>query len=75
MKKLPKKYAGLLFTFYTTAIMAFIISAVLVAINTGINAGYVSRLIKSYVSAWPIAFVSLLIVRPLVQKLVTISTQ
>ncbi len=75
MKKLPKKYAGLLFTFYTTAIMAFIISAVLVAINTGINAGYVSRLIKSYVSAWPIAFVSLLIVRPLVQKLVTINTQ
>ena len=38
MKKLPKKYAGLLFTFYTSAMMVLIVSGVLVALNTGLDA-------------------------------------
>ena len=50
MRKIPKKYASLVFTFYATMMMAFIMSAVLIA--------------------WPIAFFSLLCVRPLVVKLV-----
>ena len=37
MKKLPKKYAGLLFTFYTSAMMVLIVSGVLVALNTSTN--------------------------------------
>ena len=44
MKKLPKKYAGLLFTFYTSAMMVLIVSGVLVALNTGLDAGYPARL-------------------------------
>ena len=65
MKKLPKKYAGLRFTFYT--------SAMLVALNTGLDAGYPARLAKSYLITWPVAFASLLAVRPLVVKLVAAS--
>lgn len=40
MKKLPKKYAGVLFSFYASAVMVLIVSAVLVALNTDIDAGY-----------------------------------
>lgn len=75
MKKLPKKYAGLAFSFYASAIMVFIVSGVLVALNTGIDAGYFARFIKAYIITWPIAFVSLLGVRPVVLKLVEWSVE
>lgn len=73
MKKLPKKYAVVLFSFYASAVMVLIVSAVLVALNTGIDAGYPLRLLKSYLITWPVAFASLLGVRPLVVKWVAAS--
>ena len=73
MKQLPKKYAGVLFSFYASAIMVLIVSGVLVARNTGLDAGYPLRLVKAYLLTWPIAFASLLAVRPLVVKLVAAS--
>lgn len=68
MKKLPKKYAGVLFSLYASAVMVLIVSGVLVALNTGIDAGYPLRLLKAYLITWPVAFASLLLVRPLVVK-------
>lgn len=73
MKKLPKKYAGVLFSLYASAVMVLIVSGVLVALNTGINAGYPLRLLKAYLITWPVAFASLLLVRPLVVKWVAAS--
>lgn len=73
MKKLPKQYAGLLFSLYTAAMMVLIVSGMLVALNTGLDAGYPLRFAKAYMLTWPIAFVSLLAVRPLVVKLVAAS--
>lgn len=73
MKKLPKKYAGVLFSLYASAVMVLIVSAVLVALNTGIDAGYPLRLLKAYFITWPIAFASLLLVRPLVVRWVAAS--
>ena len=73
MKKLPKKYAGVLFSFYASAIMVLIMSAVLVALNTGLGAGFGLRLAKSYMIAWPMAFTSLLAIRPLVVRMVAAS--
>ena len=73
MKKLPKEYAGVLFSFYASAIMVLIMSAVLVALNTGLGAGFGLRLVKSYMIAWPVAFASLLAIRPLVVRMVAAS--
>lgn len=75
MKKIPKKYAGTVFSFYATALMALIMSAVLVAFNTGIDSGWLMRTLHAYVLAWPVAFASLLLVRPLVVKLVGWTTE
>ena len=73
MKKLPKKYAGVLFSLYASAVMVLIDSGVVVALNTGIDAGYPLRLLKAYLITWPVAFASLLLVRPLVVKWVAAS--
>lgn len=75
MKKIPAKYSGIVFTFYATALMAFIMSAFLVAFNTGVDSGWPLRTLRAYALAWPLAFVSLLSIRPLVLKLVAWTTQ
>ncbi|MDO5088130.1 MAG: DUF2798 domain-containing protein [Comamonadaceae bacterium] len=75
MRKLPKKYAGIAFSFYASAIMALIVSGVLVALNTGVGSGYPARLARAYAITWPVAFASLLAVRPLVVRLVAWSTE
>ena len=54
--------------------MVLIVSGVLVALNTGVGAGYPARLARAYLITWPVAFASLLAVRPLVVKLVGWST-
>lgn len=70
MKKIPSKYSGVVTAFYSTGIMVLIMSALLVALNTGIDSGWPLRTLRAYVLAWPVAFVCLLIIRPLVVKLV-----
>ena len=75
MRKLPQRDAGVLFSLYASAIMVLIVSGVLVALNTGLDAGYPARLLKAYLITWPVAFVSLLAVRPLVLRLVAASVQ
>lgn len=74
MKKILSKYSGIVFTFYATALMALIMSAFLVAFNTGIDSGWPQRTLRAYVLAWPLAFISLLTIRSLVMKLVAWST-
>lgn len=69
MKKIPKKYTPVVFSLYMAAIMAFLMSAVLVAVNTGLAGDYIWRVVRAYVIAGPIAFFCILVVRPLVQKL------
>ncbi|MDO5090087.1 MAG: DUF2798 domain-containing protein [Cardiobacteriaceae bacterium] len=75
MKKLPPKYAGIAFSFYASAIMVAIVSGVLVALNTGVDGGYPLRLAKAYVITWPVAFASLLTIRPWVVKLVALTVE
>lgn len=75
MKKIPSRHSGIVFTFYATALMALIMSAFLVAFNTGIDSGWPLRTLRAYVLAWPLAFVSLLLIRPVVVKLVSWTTE
>lgn len=68
--KLPPKFTPVVFAFYMSAIMALLMCMVIVAINTGIDGYYFSRVFKAYALAMPIAFLVLQVVRPVVLKLV-----
>ncbi len=71
MYKLPRKLAPIAFSFYMAAIVAAVMSCVLTAVSVGFNSDYVSRVLSAYFVGFPVAFVSVLIVRPLVAKLVS----
>ncbi len=53
--------------------MVLIVSAVLMALNNGFDGAYPLRLLRAYLITWPVAFISLLAVRPLVLKWVAAS--
>lgn len=71
MKKLPNKYSAIAFAFYMATIIAFMMCLLLTAINTGFDANYLRRVLHTYMIAMPVAFGSVILVRPLVMYLVS----
>lgn len=69
-KKLHAKYTPWVFAFYMSSIMAFLMSFIIVATNSGIGNQYLAQVLHAYRIAMPSAFVCILIVRPLVMRLV-----
>ena len=72
LNKIPRRFTPYVFAFFMAGIMAFLMSMVIVAASSGIEAGYSLRVIHSYTLAMPVAFVCVLIVRPIVVHLVAI---
>jgi len=70
IKKLPKRFTPYVFAFFMAGIMAFLMSMVIVGAGTGFYDGYALRVLHAYLHAMPVAFVCVLIVRPIVAKLV-----
>lgn len=61
------------FAFYMSAIMALLMCFVITAANAGIDQDYMSNVLKAYRLAMPVAFVCVLIVRPIVGRLVAMT--
>ncbi|VVM48844.1 DUF2798 domain-containing protein [Pseudomonas fluorescens] len=61
------------FALYMATIMAFLMSLVITATNTGIDKEFLSNTLHAYQLAMPAAFLCILVVRPIVLKLVSLT--
>jgi hypothetical protein len=68
--KIPVRYSNLLFGGMLSIIMVTIISGTVVLINQGFDSEFYSRWFKGFITAWPIAFPSVLVVAPFVRRVV-----
>ena len=68
--KLSTRTTPYVFAFYMSTIMAFLMSLVITAANTGIDADLLSNALHAYQLAMPVAFLCILVVRPVVMRLV-----
>jgi hypothetical protein len=72
--RFPPRYAPLIFAILMSCVMAFIVSAFVTWVNTGMNKGYVGRWMHAFIFAWPVAMTCILLfvnkVRSLVAKLI-----
>jgi ABC-type multidrug transport system permease subunit len=75
MNRLNAKYAPIVFAAIMSIIMAGFMSAVVTAINTGLEDGFVTRWLMAYVKVLPIAFVAIVLLRPIAQKLTALIVQ
>lgn len=71
--RLPGHLAPVAFSFYMAGIVAFLMSLTLTAINTGIDDGYLLRVLKAYALALPVGFLGVMAARPLVLRLVALT--
>jgi len=74
-KKLPARATPIVFAFYMAAIMALLMCSVIVAATQGISAALPAQVAHAYLLAMPVAFVCVLIVRPVVLRLVKWTVQ
>ena len=72
-RKLHWRATPYVFAFYMSAIMAMLMSLVITAANNGIGPTFPGQVLQAYRLAMPVAFVCVLLVRPLVLKLVTLT--
>jgi hypothetical protein len=72
-RKLPARFTPVAFAFYMSAIMAFLMSLIIVAANSGVSEGYLGNVLHAYRIAMPSAFGCILLVRPLVMRLVKLT--
>lgn len=69
--RLSARATPYVFAFYMSTIMAFLMSLVITAANSGIEGDYLSNVLHAYQLAMPVAFLCVLVVRPIVIKLVS----
>lgn len=72
-RKLGPRAKPYVFAFYMSSIMALLMCFVITAANAGVNPAYLGNVLKAYQLAMPVAFVCVLMVRPVVLKLVAIT--
>nr|WP_239552595.1 DUF2798 domain-containing protein [Oceanisphaera litoralis] len=72
---MPHRFVGVVFAFYMAAIMAFLMSFVITAMNQGITEHFVADVLNAYKVAMPVAFLCVLAVRPIVSKLVEMTVR
>lgn len=70
----PRKYANILFAFFMSMFMAFIMSGVLTMLNLGPVDGFFFKWMRAFGIAWIFAFPSALLVTPGAQRLVEAAT-
>jgi hypothetical protein len=68
--KVSSKYSNLLFGGMLSIIMVTIISGSVVLVNQGLTPELPRQWLKGFITAWPIAFSTVLIVAPQVRKIV-----
>lgn len=72
---LPHRFTPVVFAFYMASIMAFLMCLVITAANAGVGPGYLKTVLDAYALAMPVAFLCVLIVRPVVVRLVTLTIE
>ena len=73
--KLPARAMPVAFAFFMSSIMAMLMTLLITAANRGIGPGYLQAVPSAYCLAMPVAFVCVMLVRPIVLKLVSLTVR
>jgi uncharacterized membrane protein SpoIIM required for sporulation len=68
--RIPNRFAPIIFGAMLSAVMVAIVSALVLAINQGLHAGFFSLWARSCLTTWPIAFPTVTVIAPWVRRAV-----
>jgi len=67
--KIPRRFFPVVFAFFLTIVMVFIITGVGTAMNVGFPPDFFARWMKAWVASWLVAFPAAIVVAPLARRL------
>lgn len=68
--RIPNRFAPVVFGALLSAIMVAVVSAMVLAINQGLQQGFVWQWLRSCATTWPLAFPTVTLVAPWVRRVV-----
>jgi membrane protease YdiL (CAAX protease family) len=68
--RIPARFSPIVFGALLSMIMVAVVSAFVLATTHGLHPGFLAQWSKSCITTWPMAFVTVTIVAPLVRKVV-----
>ena len=68
--RIPGRFSPIVFGALLSAIMVVVVSAVVLALNQGIQQGFLWQWLRSCVTTWPVAFPTVTLVAPWVRRVV-----
>ena len=71
-KKIAHRYRTVLFALMMSANTALIVSGIIMFMHAKPNTPFISQWMGAFTTAWPIVFVAILIIAPLVNKLLNV---
>lgn len=71
-KKIPFRYRVYCFALVMSFFTSMIVSATVIGLRTGLTTKFMQIWPSSFAIAWPIVFVAILIIAPLVNKLLNV---
>lgn len=75
LKKLPKRYAGLVQPLVLTMLMTCVVSAISVLRSRGFDAGFIEVWPTAWLISWAAAYPVILVVLPLVRRIVAATVE
>lgn len=73
--KIPARFTPVVIIFYSTSIMALLMSTVITMVHSGVNQDFLTQVLSAYSLAMPTAFTCALFVRPLVSRLAMLTIE
>lgn len=67
--KIPLRYRTVLFAFIMSASTAMIVSGIIIFMHSKPHTPFIAQWFGAFLTAWPIVFVAILIIAPLVNRL------
>lgn len=67
---IPGKYTAVVFAFFMSMLMAFVMSAVLTLLNLGFIPDFFGRWMRAFLVAWVFAFPAVMVLAPIARKIV-----
>ena len=68
--KIPRKYKAIVFAAIMSVFTVLLVSATLTIRHYGLEQGFIGHWLSAFITAWPLVFVAILVVAPLVTRLV-----
>ncbi len=70
--KIPYRYRTILFALVMSCNTALIVSGIIIYLRSASHEHYISQWLSAFILSWPIVFIAILLIAPMVNKLLNL---